>query len=258
MMKLSRLNVRTLLLELTRECNLECKHCFRGDSQNVYMNLNIVDYIFDNVCRANEFLLTGGEPLLAKEQLKRITQNIMKDRINIGKMIIVTNGTVLSFDTIGMLYQISKRTDLEIRLSNDVFHTMEIERKKLNDIRSRNIKIFKDNFNVTIPHDKVYIIDKIGRAENLSEADINEINSNDSETKYILGSNRIIEEYRNKHPLPKIIDDNVVDGTLNIDVYGNITPTYYSFDSEDRINFSNVRKFKSLRMAIDNIDNALK
>ena len=56
-MRMERLNVKTLLLELTRNCNLECKHCFRGDSQNVYMNLNIIDYVFKNVCRINEFLL---------------------------------------------------------------------------------------------------------------------------------------------------------------------------------------------------------
>ena len=256
-MKLNRLNVRTLLLELTRECNLECKHCFRGNSQNVYMDLDIIDYIFNNVCRINEFLLTGGEPFLAKEQLKRITDNIMKDRTNISKLIIVTNGTIMSFDIVGMLLQIKKRTDLEIRLSNDIFHSMEIEDKGLKEIREKNIDLLKEYFNVTIPYDKVYIIDKIGRAEDLTEQDLIDINK-DSNTKYILGTNRVLEEYRNKYPLPRIIDDDVVDGSLNIDVYGNITPTYYSFESEDKNKLSNIKNYKTLKLAINNIDEILK
>lgn len=255
---MERLNVKTLLLELTRNCNLECKHCFRGDSQNTYMDLSIIDYIFDNVCRINEFLITGGEPFLAKAQLEQITKNIMKDRTNVGKVVIVTNGTILSFDILGMLHQINKRTNLEIRLSNDIFHLEELKNKNLMEKRDMNLQILNDLFNVIIPEDKIYVVHKIGRAENLTEDDIININNIDSnKTKYIIGTNRIIDEYRKTYPLPILMEDNVVSGTLNIDVFGNITPTYYSFYGEDRNICSSVKKHKSLKLAIENIDKSL-
>lgn len=250
---MERLNVKTMLLELTRECNLACKHCFRGDSQNVYMNTKIIDYIFKNVCRINEFLLTGGEPLLAKEQIKSVTDNIMKERINIGKTIIVTNGTVLSNDLIDMLFQISKRTDLEIRLSNDAFHLMEIKEKGLESKREENIELLKSFFNVYVPEDNVYFVDKVGRAKNLTDEDLDLINKNNPNTKYVFSNNRILQEYRKAYPLPILGEDNVVEGTLNIDVYGNITPTYYSYDTEDRNSYSIIKRNKTLKRIIDEV-----
>ena len=251
---MERLNVRTLLLELTRNCNIECAHCFRGDSQNYYMSLDIIDYIFKNVCRINELLLTGGEPFLAINQLKCIRDNILKDFTNISDLIIVTNGTVLDIDIIDLLTDIATRTNLIIRLSDDYFHEMEISKKGLKDIRDRNIKILNQNFFMeqnTIG--KIYVVDRIGRAKNLTDEDLLEINSQSENTKYIFGNTRVLQEYRKKYPLPRLIEDNVVDGSLNIDVFGNITPTYYPYEAEDLNSYSNIKNKKTLKMAIESI-----
>ncbi len=250
---MERLNVKTMLLELTRECNLECKHCFRGDSQNAYMDTKIIDYIFNNVCRINDFLLTGGEPLLAKEQIKSITENIMKERINIGKTIIVTNGTILSEDLLTMLLQISKKTDLEIRLSNDAFHLMEVKEKGLETKRKENIEILNYFFNVYVPEEKVYLVDRVGRAKFLTDEDLDLINKNNPNTKYVFSNNRILQEYRRTYPLPKLTEDNVIEGTLNIDVNGNITPTYYSYDIEDDNSYSLIKRNKTLKRVISEV-----
>lgn len=250
---MERLNVKTLLLELTRECNLECKHCFRGDSQNVYMDLNIIDYIFKNVCRINEFLLTGGEPFLAVDQLKRISDNIAKENINVGNLIIVTNGTVLSENIIKMLLEMNKRTNLEIRISNDAFHELELDKKGLTETRNKNIELLKLFFNVHEPSSKVYIVDKIGRAKTLTDEDLEMINKKDPKTKYIFSNTRILQEYRRVYPLPKLIEDNVIDGTLNIDVFGNITPTYYSYQGEDNNSYSKIKRNKTLKRVINEV-----
>lgn len=250
---MERLNVKTLLLELTRNCNLECKHCFRGDSQNVYMNLNIIDYVFKNVCRINEFLLTGGEPFLAKEQLERITENIKKDQMNIGNLVIVTNGTILSNDIIRMLLEMDKRTNLEIRISNDAFHELELENKGLKEKRDKNIELLKIFFNVYEPNDKVYVIDKVGRARYLTDEDLDIINQKNPKTKYIFSNSRILQEYRKTYPLPRLIEDNVIDGSLNIDVFGNITPTYYSYENEDNNSYSKIKRNKTLKRIINEV-----
>ena len=253
---MERLNVRNMSLEITRDCNLECRHCFRGKKQTEYMNLDIINYVFDNVCRINDFMLTGGEPFLAIKQLKKVTEKIMKENTNIGNMVIVTNGAFLSYDIIGILDQINKKTDLEIRISNDYFHNLELENKNLVNIKNKNFNMLKEYFNVTKTEDEVFIIDKVGSAADITKEEIKEINNN-SIVKYVLDTYRILEEYRINYPLPKIIDDDVVCGTLNIDVFGNIVPTYYPYELEDKNSYANIRNYKTLKLAINSIDSSM-
>ena len=252
MINLERLNVQSLILELTRQCNLNCAHCFRGDSEKEYIPLDTIDKVFNDICRVNSFLLTGGEPLLAKKQLKRITEIIMKENINVGDIIIVTNGTVLSFDILGMLFQLSERANLEIRISTDIFHDLELEKQKLVEIQEKNIELLKKYFKVNHQKDKIFIIDKVGRAMNLTDEDLNKINEIES-TKYIFSNDKRLNAFRGQYPLPKVIEDNVVTGTLNIDVKGNITPVYYSYDDEEKNSKSNINDTKCLRLAINKI-----
>ena len=254
---MKRLNVRTLLLELTRECNLSCKHCFRGDSENTYMNPDLLNKVFKNTARINSLLLTGGEPFLAIEQLRRLRDIIMSDRTNISEIIIVTNGTVLTEEIIQILNDFSTRANLEIRVSTDAFHELELEKNNLKQKKEENIKklIEKFNVNLDLPHEKVYIVDKVGRATNLTQEDLDYINSIDKRVKYVFGSDKRLEEYRKSYPLPVVLDDDyIVDGTLNIDVYGNIIPTYYSYEAEDNNRYSNIRGNKTLLKAITNIN----
>lgn len=253
---MERLNVRTLLLELTRQCNLECMHCFRGESENKYMSVNIIEKVMKNIARINTFLLTGGEPFLAIEQLRKITEILKQDRMNIRNFIIVTNGTVLDKEILNLLFTINEKTNLEIRISNDKFHVMELEKRNLKTVKERNIELLKKYFNVSeeISHNNLYFIDKVGRAANLTQQDLDYINSiGDTKIKYMFSNSLILEKYREEYPLPKLCEDNVVEGSLNIDVYGNITPTYYSFESEDSNRYSNVRGNKTLKKAISNI-----
>ena len=253
---MKRLNIRTLLLELTRECNLSCAHCFRGESENKYMNPDFLNKIFKNTARINTLLLTGGEPLLAINQLRRLREIIMSDRTNISDITIVTNGTILTDEIIEILKDLSTRANLEIKVSNDIFHELELEKNNLKEKKVENIIKLQKHFNVdlSMPNEKVYIVDRVGRAANLTNEDLKNINKLDPSVKYVFGSDRRLEEYRNSYPLPKLIEeDYIVDGTLNIDVYGNITPTYYSYSGEDNNRYSNIRGNKTLLKAITNV-----
>ena len=251
-----RLNVKTVLLELTRECNLSCKHCFRGESENTYMNPDLINKVFKNTARINTLLLTGGEPFLALEQLKRLRDIIMMDRTNVGEIIIVTNGTVMSEEIINIFRDLSTRANVEIRISTDIFHDLELEKNNLKKKKTENIKTLCKNFNVSVslPENKTYVIDRIGRAANLTQEDLDNANKIDKRMNYVFGSDRRLEEYRKSYPLPILTeDDYVVDGSLNIDVYGNITPTYYSYTAEDNNRYSNIRGNKTLLKAITNV-----
>lgn len=253
---MERLNIRTLLLELTRQCNLSCLHCFRGDSENKYMSPEMIEKLFKNIARINTLLLTGGEPFLAVDQLRKITEILNQDRMNIEELIAVTNGTVLSDEILNMLFVLKEKTNFQIRISSDKFHLLELQRNNLEYKKDKNIKLLKKYFNVVemLPDEKVYVIDRRGRAQNLTQEDLDKINNyGNTKTKYVFGNDAILKKYDEIYKIPNIIDDNVVDGTLNIDVYGNITPTYYSFKDEDNNVYSNVRGNKTLKKAITNI-----
>lgn len=253
---MKRINIQVLLLELTRKCNLSCMHCFRGNSEDKYMSLDLIDKIFKNSARINTLLLTGGEPLLALEQLERIRDNIVKDRTNVGEVIIVTNGTVLSKEIISILYDISTRADLKIKVSNDQFHELELIRNNLKEKKQNNIELLNVLFDVELEHptNNVYIIDRVGRAKNLTQKDLDYISSIDkNNVRYVFSTDKSLEIFRNNYPVPSFINEDVVEGSLNIDVFGNITPTYYSFNEEDDNRYSNIRGNKTLKKAIDNI-----
>ena len=58
-----KMNLNHLSIELTRECNLHCAHCMRGDVQNVTITPEIIDKLLDNVNAIWKLHLTGGERL---------------------------------------------------------------------------------------------------------------------------------------------------------------------------------------------------
>jgi len=90
------MNVENITLEITRRCTLDCEHCFRGDSQNINMSIQTLENIFCNIKSIDQLVITGGEPLIAINELEKLVEllrsnNVKKEIINL-----VTNGTILS------------------------------------------------------------------------------------------------------------------------------------------------------------------
>ena len=42
-----------LKLEITRDCNLSCAHCYKGDKEKKYMSLETINRVFKNVSYIN-------------------------------------------------------------------------------------------------------------------------------------------------------------------------------------------------------------
>lgn len=59
-----KINVDHLVLEVTRQCNMRCAHCLRGDAQCVDMPNKIIDKVLDSVSEIYSVTFTGGEPSL--------------------------------------------------------------------------------------------------------------------------------------------------------------------------------------------------
>lgn len=58
------MRVYSLVLEVTRRCNMHCAHCLRGDAENVDMKEEIIDKVLDMVDEIQCVIFSGGEPSL--------------------------------------------------------------------------------------------------------------------------------------------------------------------------------------------------
>lgn len=253
------LYIKKLYLEVTRQCNLECRHCFRGENEDKFMPLDVIDIIFKNIDYISKLLLTGGEPLLAVNQLKRIAHNINSKNIDVGEIVIVTNGTILSDEVLEVLKYFSSVSDLEIDISSDKFHLEELNNKGLLDVKNKNIDKLREYFKIYeyLPKERPTNLIKTGRAKNITKNDLKKIDSlGEIKTKTFFTDGEDIKRAREKYELPHFTNlDGVIDGYLSIDVNGNIIPTFLSFKEEDENIIANVKKSKSLKMALTHVNN---
>lgn len=114
-----------IVLNLTNQCNLKCKHCFNESKVRKCKNelsdhefISLVEEIFHikpfNVC------FSGGEPLLRKNLLIESTKILVKGGI---RVVLVTNGTMLDRDTINLLWEAGiSEIDVSIDGSNPESH----------------------------------------------------------------------------------------------------------------------------------------
>lgn len=86
-----------LEIEITKRCNLHCKHCYVGGNQKVDLDENIVRDIIKqaNDMKINRLVLTGGEPLLIEKVFEYATY---AKTLEIPDIYLLTNGTLINED----------------------------------------------------------------------------------------------------------------------------------------------------------------
>lgn len=83
-------------LELTRRCNLTCRHCYNGDAQNVDSSKAMIDRLLNQTAEIGQLLIKGGETLLNVPMLEYLLNQIITRKIPVHYFGMVTNGTVQS------------------------------------------------------------------------------------------------------------------------------------------------------------------
>ena len=129
----------SLMIELTRKCNLSCKHCMRGDAQDVTITREIIDTIFENVGDCSRFSFTGGEPLLALDELEYFVDRIIESGYNTNVIDLVTNGTVMDrhiMDVFEKFCYSGKGREAHLLISNDRFHSQDKSREAFDYYKS--------------------------------------------------------------------------------------------------------------------------
>lgn len=86
----------TLILEITRRCNMACAHCMRGDAQNMDMGRDVIEQIFSQMTDISALTISGGEPSICPDRILFALECAKKYGVNVGYVYIVTNGKEVS------------------------------------------------------------------------------------------------------------------------------------------------------------------
>ena len=156
--------VETLVFEVTRECNMKCAHCIRGDAQSLKLKEDYVDKVLSEVDSIGTLIFSGGEPSLNIPMIEYIFQKCS----DLGKMpssfYVVTNGKANAIQLATTLLKWYAECDepeyCGLALSSDDFH--ETAPKK--EIRYFNgLSFFRPDDKMQKPGSRDWILDG-GRA----------------------------------------------------------------------------------------------
>jgi len=84
--------VEDLVLEITRKCNLSCRHCLRGPAQRLTMSTQVLNNTLMHISHIGMVTFTGGEPSLATEVIEQFVQTCWWRHISVGSFFMYTNG----------------------------------------------------------------------------------------------------------------------------------------------------------------------
>lgn len=80
-------------LELTRRCNLACRHCYNGAAQDVDITRAMLDRLLNQTAEIGQLIIKGGETLLNVPMLEYLVNRIIARKIPVHYFGMVTNGT---------------------------------------------------------------------------------------------------------------------------------------------------------------------
>ena len=123
--------LNSVMIEVTRRCNLACEHCLRGDAQNIDMNTDHIDTLLDKVTDIGSVIFTGGEPSLRPDIIRYFVKKAIEKGTYINSFYIATNGIKIDTEFIIAcveLYSLCEDKEMcAVELSNDIYHASEGE-----------------------------------------------------------------------------------------------------------------------------------
>jgi len=240
---MANLKIEELVMEVTRYCNFDCKHCFRGESQNAFMSTETIYNLISNLSEIEKLVLSGGEPFMAVKQLNDVAEAIRRNGVIVNQISIITNGTILNTEVIRALEKLQMVCrNLSIKVSNDKFHQMELERKGLKNRRLVNFDLLSKMFGAELygtprREQVLSLIEYVGKAKRLTQDDMDRINEwGEYPTLYALTNANIFNgaDLTVKHELPYCDTETMtIKNLTNIDVEGYLSDSYASYEDAD-------------------------
>lgn len=114
----------SVVIETTRNCNLECPHCLRGPRQSISMKREYLHKFLTQVDYINTVTFTGGEPTLPTGL--RTIGWFLEKAPSVGNFYIVTNGNVSRRKLPEILHHLWNRCEeneiSSVDVSEDKYH----------------------------------------------------------------------------------------------------------------------------------------
>jgi MoaA/NifB/PqqE/SkfB family radical SAM enzyme len=219
--------ISSLVVEVTRRCNIQCEHCLRGDAQKVDISKETIDNVLKDVTFISGLTITGGEPTLAIPAIKYLVEQIIKRDIELGYFYVVTNGKVASkplmhilidlYAHIGPYNQDDEMCGLVI--SGDQYHRVEVGEPKEAKALYKALTFFRAD-------------DRQGDLENvLTEGRAKDMNGSPVRQEHLEVEKDITDEVR------------VNDGNLYINALGDVVSGCdFSYESQEDFKIGNVNE----------------
>ncbi len=227
------MEIEQLHLCVTRNCTLCCEHCLRGDRAIVNMDNETIDYVFADVKKVKTLLITGGEPLIAVQALEHLIEVLINKGISVTEIRLITNGTIYSERIHNILDRFSNIASLNLKVSANIFHLLELRRLGLEELRNKNCEILKRCFQAeeyAVDGESKYKegLSYMGRAVNLTKERLEEIHKI-SKTRFFLEKG-----FYDCQPHTEYSEEeDKISGAITVDVYGRLTNYGLSFALED-------------------------
>ena len=122
------LSVDSLVLEVTRRCNMHCAHCLRGDAECVDMQKETIEKLLPMLQSVSEVTFTGGEPTLNLDIIEYFFRRMKEVHGYTPAFFVATNGTgrdrQLRLCTILMeaYLDCEEKEGCGLAISEDMFH----------------------------------------------------------------------------------------------------------------------------------------
>lgn len=131
--------IEDLVLESTRQCNLKCPHCLRGDAEEVFMTPHVLDILAEQIHggQVGTLTISGGEPTLYGSQfIPYVIQAFTTHEVDVCNFYIVVNGTRPSppKDTLF----VRALMDLYLFCSENETSTLDISNSKWHNLHQDN------------------------------------------------------------------------------------------------------------------------
>ena len=125
-------------IEITRKCNMACKHCFKGKAENMMLQRHTYEAFLAHFSYIDYVIFSGGEPFMELG----VVEDIVDVMISIGfitdRVTLNTNGTFVTdyhIETITRIYNKLKKAniDLTVVVSDDKYH-LKIDNSSLMEL----------------------------------------------------------------------------------------------------------------------------
>lgn len=139
--------LQNLIIEVTRKCNMKCRHCLRGGAQSVNIDLKHITTLLQQTDEIYQVTFTGGEPSLNVEALKHFIKEAKRNNVYVGSFYIATNGKRVTLDFLSAcleLYALCEDKEMcSLQVSNDMYHMEEF---RYNDELLQGLSFYSKKF----------------------------------------------------------------------------------------------------------------